>query len=301
MQPDAGRHRFRSITCQGNNTGPLALDHHPSRPVAALLGVPCRVCERHCRVDRRRGRPPLLFSCTGSTHLTVSTSPPMSAVGRSGRLAPKEVAMASLTDVHGKSWYLLAHTEGYRVDSKSGERVGVVDRVQWSEGTFEFEPEALIVRSLSSAREVVVPLEQVTEIQVGDEWNRRSGDDWQTSGVEDGSLGVGGGTIGGSEESGRSRVKLTCHVAQPDPAADGREATAAAWPLRGGASAGCVAMPGLVPGATSPLRRHRSGRRAARRSPERRRPRGNGLRLRRLPDTRDGLVDVRPGPERTHR
>jgi hypothetical protein len=77
--------------------------------------------------------------------------------------------MASLTDVHGKSWYLLAHTEGYRVDSKSGERVGVVDRVQWSEGTFEFEPEALIVRSLSSAREVVVPLDQVTEMQVWDE------------------------------------------------------------------------------------------------------------------------------------
>ena len=77
--------------------------------------------------------------------------------------------MASLTDVHGKSRYLLAHTEGYRVDSESGERVGVVDRVQWSEGRFEFEPKALVVRSLSSAREVVVPLDQVTEIQVWDE------------------------------------------------------------------------------------------------------------------------------------
>jgi hypothetical protein len=53
-------------------------------------------------------------------------------------------AVASLTDVHGKSWYLLAHTEGYRVDSESAERVGVVDRVQWSEGRFEFEPKALV-------------------------------------------------------------------------------------------------------------------------------------------------------------
>jgi len=59
----------------------------------------------------------------------------------------------------GESWYLLAHTEGYRVDGESGERVGVVDRVQWSEGRFEFEPKALVVRSLSSAREVVVPLD----------------------------------------------------------------------------------------------------------------------------------------------
>jgi hypothetical protein len=56
--------------------------------------------------------------------------------------------MASLTDVRRRSWYLLARTEGYRVDRESGERVGVVDRVQWSEGRFEFEPEAL-VRSFS--------------------------------------------------------------------------------------------------------------------------------------------------------
>jgi hypothetical protein len=209
--------------------------------------------------------------------------------------------VASLTDVRGKSWYLLAHTEGYRVDSESAERVGVVDRVQWSEGRFEFEPKALVVRSLSSAREVVVPLDHVSGIQVWDERivvpeaiGRRlesKTDRRVLTGV----------TRRHSEESGCSRAQLTCRPAQPDPAADGREATAAAWPLRGGAPAGCVAMPGLVPGATSPLWRHRSGRLAARRSPEWRRPRGNGLRLRRLPDTRDGLVDVRPGPERTHR
>jgi len=152
----------------------------------------------------------------------------MSAVGRSGRLAPKEVAMASLTDVHGKSWYLLAHTGGYRVDSESGERVGVVDRVQWSEGRFGFEPEALIVRSLSSAREVVVPLDEITEIQVGDERivvpeaiGRRLESTTDRRALAR-------GTIAGREESGRSGVKLTCHAAQPDPAAAGREATAAA-------------------------------------------------------------------------
>lgn len=89
--------------------------------------------------------------------------------------------MASLTDVHGKSWYLLAHTEGYRVDSESGERVGVVDRVHWSEGRFEFEPKALVVRPLSSAREVVVRSTKAPRYRSGTSGSscrRQSADVW---------------------------------------------------------------------------------------------------------------------------
>ena len=75
--------------------------------------------------------------------------------------------MATSTDFHQQScWtdeYLLAHCERYLVEGESGERVGVVDRVLCDEGGIEAEE--LIVRSLSGAAEIVVPVEQVIELR----------------------------------------------------------------------------------------------------------------------------------------
>jgi hypothetical protein len=59
--------------------------------------------------------------------------------------------------------YLLAHCEGYWVESESGERLGIVDRVLCDEEGDETE--AFVVRSLSGAADMVVPVDQVSELR----------------------------------------------------------------------------------------------------------------------------------------
>ena len=75
--------------------------------------------------------------------------------------------MATSTGFHRRScWtdeFLLAHCERYLVEGESGERVGFVDRVLCDEDGIEAEE--LIVRSLSGAAEIVVPVEQVVELR----------------------------------------------------------------------------------------------------------------------------------------
>ena len=75
--------------------------------------------------------------------------------------------MATSTGFHRRScWtdeFLLAHCERYLVEDESGERVGVVDCVLRDENGIEAEE--LIVRSLSGAAEIVVPVEQVIALR----------------------------------------------------------------------------------------------------------------------------------------
>jgi hypothetical protein len=91
----------------------------------------------------------------------------MPAILCAATLARKEAGMATSTDFHQRScWtdeYLLAHCERYFVEGESGERVGVVDHVLCDEDGIEAEE--LIVRSLSGAAEIVVPVEQVIELR----------------------------------------------------------------------------------------------------------------------------------------
>jgi hypothetical protein len=63
--------------------------------------------------------------------------------------------------------YAGAHCEGYRVHSETGEHLGWVDRVEWSEDGRE--PEALVVESVTGDCEVVVRLGRVVEILPRDE------------------------------------------------------------------------------------------------------------------------------------
>lgn len=79
--------------------------------------------------------------------------------------------MTTSTDFHQRScWtdeYLLAHCDNYWVDDESGECVGVVARIRCDEDGIEAEE--LVVRSLTGAAEIVVPVEQVIELRPGDE------------------------------------------------------------------------------------------------------------------------------------
>jgi hypothetical protein len=63
--------------------------------------------------------------------------------------------------------YAGAHCEGYRVHSETGEHLGWVERVEWSDDGRE--PEALVVESVTGECEVVVHLGHVVEILPGDE------------------------------------------------------------------------------------------------------------------------------------
>lgn len=66
------------------------------------------------------------------------------------------------------SEHWLSHCEGYRVDSESGKRLGLVERILWSEDGFE--PMALVLRCGSRAADaVVVPLEHITLIRPEEE------------------------------------------------------------------------------------------------------------------------------------
>lgn len=75
--------------------------------------------------------------------------------------------MGTITGFHRRScWtdeYLLAHCERYVVEGESGERVGIVERVLCDEDGIEAEE--LVVRSLTGAAELVVPVEQVIELR----------------------------------------------------------------------------------------------------------------------------------------
>lgn len=75
--------------------------------------------------------------------------------------------MGTITGFHRRScWtdeYLLAHCERYVVESESGERVGIVERVLCDEDGIEAEE--LVVRSLTGAAELVVPVEEVIELR----------------------------------------------------------------------------------------------------------------------------------------
>lgn len=69
--------------------------------------------------------------------------------------------------LHGSCWsdeYLLSHCEGYRVVDETGEPVGFVDRVLWPDEEFG-DAEAVVVRYTDRRPEVVIPLEQVIEIE----------------------------------------------------------------------------------------------------------------------------------------
>jgi hypothetical protein len=82
-------------------------------------------------------------------------------------LTRKEAGMGTSTGFQRRScWtdeYLLAHCERYVVEGESGERVGIVDRVLCDEDGIEAEE--LVVRSLTGAAEIVVPVEQVIELR----------------------------------------------------------------------------------------------------------------------------------------
>jgi hypothetical protein len=60
--------------------------------------------------------------------------------------------------------YLLSHCERYSVETPDGERVGVVENIDWDD-EWAPEPRALIVRSLDSDRVVAVSPEDVSEVQ----------------------------------------------------------------------------------------------------------------------------------------
>ena len=67
------------------------------------------------------------------------------------------------------SWtdeYLLAHCEGYWVETEAGERVGIVDRVRCAADGIEAQ--ALVVRGLGGG-EVVVPVELIAELRPSSE------------------------------------------------------------------------------------------------------------------------------------
>jgi len=69
--------------------------------------------------------------------------------------------------LHRSCWsdeYLVSHCEGYRVVDETGDPVGWVDRVLWSDEEFG-EAEAVVVRYADRLYEVVIPLERVIEIE----------------------------------------------------------------------------------------------------------------------------------------
>lgn len=63
--------------------------------------------------------------------------------------------------------YAATHCDGYRVESETGQHLGSVDRILWSEDGRE--PESLLVQSVSGDREIVVRLGSITEIRPWDE------------------------------------------------------------------------------------------------------------------------------------
>jgi hypothetical protein len=95
----------------------------------------------------------------------------MPAIHCAATLARKEAGVPISTEFHRRScWtdgYLLAHCDNYWVEDESGERVGIVAHVLCDEDGVEAEE--LVVRSLTGAAEIVVPVGQVIELRPGDE------------------------------------------------------------------------------------------------------------------------------------
>ena len=65
--------------------------------------------------------------------------------------------------------YLIAHSEGYRVEDESGGRVGVVDSVVWPDEPFA-DAEAIVVRCAGRPDHIVIALEEIREV---DPWDKR--------------------------------------------------------------------------------------------------------------------------------
>jgi hypothetical protein len=80
--------------------------------------------------------------------------------------------MSVQTGEHESCWtdeYLIAHSEGYRVEDECGEPVGVVDSVVWPDELFA-DAEALVVRCVGRRDHIVIPLEEIRKI---DPWIER--------------------------------------------------------------------------------------------------------------------------------
>ena len=65
--------------------------------------------------------------------------------------------------------YLIAHSEGYRVEDESGGGVGVVDSVVWPDEPFA-DAEAIVVRCVGRPEHIVIALEEIREV---DPWDKR--------------------------------------------------------------------------------------------------------------------------------
>ncbi|HEX5095233.1 MAG TPA: hypothetical protein VFX21_04440 [Acidimicrobiia bacterium] len=65
--------------------------------------------------------------------------------------------------------YLIAHSEGYRVDDERRQLVGVVDSVVWPDEPFE-DAEAVVVRCAGRPEHIVIPVEEIREV---DPWDKR--------------------------------------------------------------------------------------------------------------------------------
>jgi len=76
------------------------------------------------------------------------------------------------TGQHESCWtdeYLIAHSEGYRVEDEEGGRVGVVDSVVWPDEAYE-NAEAVVVRCAGRPDHIVIPREEIRSV---DPWNER--------------------------------------------------------------------------------------------------------------------------------
>ncbi len=65
--------------------------------------------------------------------------------------------------------YLIAHSEGYRVEDEWGGRVGVVDSVVWPDEAFA-DAEAIVVRCAGRPDHIVIALEEIRDV---DPWDKR--------------------------------------------------------------------------------------------------------------------------------
>jgi hypothetical protein len=83
-----------------------------------------------------------------------------------------EVRMTVPTDTHESCWtdeYLIAHSEGYRVEDECGVHVGVVESVVWSEAPFG-RAEAVVVRCAERPGHIEVACGEIADV---DPWEER--------------------------------------------------------------------------------------------------------------------------------
>ena len=80
--------------------------------------------------------------------------------------------MSVPTAEHKSCWtdeYLIAHSEGYRVEDERGVHVGVVESVVWPDAAFG-EAEAIVVRCADRPGYIVIPCGEIREV---DPWDER--------------------------------------------------------------------------------------------------------------------------------